>query len=131
MRRNWCASVAVIIFCISMSTAHAESGVCRAIDGDTYVCRGERIRVENIDSPELHARCEGELDAARAAKLFAQAALDGALQIEIKVYEKRPRDRYGRTLARVLVDGDDLGEIMIAAKLARPYHGERRHSWCE
>jgi micrococcal nuclease len=109
----------------------AEPGACRAIDGDTYLCRGERIRVENIDSPELHARCESELDAARTAKLFAQAALDGALQIEIKVFEKRPRDRYGRTLARVLVDGDDLGEIMIAAKLARPYHGERRQSWCE
>lgn len=120
-----------VAICSSVSIARAEPGACLAIDGDTYLCRGERIRVENIDTPEMHARCESELDAARAARLFAQAALDGALQIEIKVYEKRPRDRYGRTLARVLVDGDDLGEIMIAAKLARPYHGERRLSWCD
>lgn len=110
--------------------ANAEPGACRAIDGDTYVCHGERIRLENIDAPELHARCAGELDAAKAAKLFAQHALDGAVTIEIKVYERRPRDRYGRTLARVSVDGDDLGALMIAAKLARPYHGERRETWC-
>lgn len=111
--------------------AFPESGACRAIDGDTYVCHGERIRVENIDAPELHGRCVGEIDAARAARLFAQHALDGALLIEIKIHERRPRDRYGRTLARVLVDGDDLGGLMIEAGLARSYHGERRRSWCD
>lgn len=121
------AAFSLLLIC---APANAEPGVCRAIDGDTYVCHGERIRLENIDAPELHGRCASEFDAARAARLFAQQALDGALAIEIRVYEKRPRDRYGRTLARVLVDGDDLGELMIGAGLARSYHGEGRRSWC-
>jgi endonuclease YncB( thermonuclease family) len=121
----------VLSLLLLSTAAYAEPNRCRAIDGDTYQCDGIRIRVENIDAPELHARCPSELDAANAAKRFAQAALDGAIKIDIRVYEKRPRDRYGRTLAHVLVDGDDLGELMIGAGLARPYHGERRLSWCD
>jgi micrococcal nuclease len=120
----------LIALCVTSAT-QAQPGVCRAIDGDPYVCFSDRIRVENIDSPELHAGCAAELDAALAAKLFAQHALDGALQIEIRIHERRPRDRYGRTLARAIVDSDDLGDLMIEAGLARTYHGERRRSWCE
>lgn len=112
------------------SSAWAEPGACRAIDGDTFVCFGERIRLENIDAPELHARCERELDAAKAAKLFAQQSLDSASHIEVVVIGRRPKDRYGRMLAKVRVDGIDLGEQLIRAGLARRYHGERRQSWC-
>lgn len=130
--REHLLQAAVGLFALSFASgAQSAPGVCRAIDGDTYICHGERIRVENIDAPELHARCTAELDAARAAKLFAQHTLDGALVIEIRIYQRRPRDRYGRTLARVIVDGDDLGDLMIEARLARPYHGERRQGWCD
>lgn len=114
-----------------MNSAVAQPDQCRAIDGDTFVCFGERIRLENIDAPELHARCSREMDAAQAAKLFAQTALDGATLIEVLVHQRRPRDRYGRTLAHVRVDGADLGQLLIDAGLARSYHGERRTSWCE
>ena len=130
MREYLKVSLIVLLAVAFSSTANAEPGTCRAIDGDTFECRGERIRLENADAPELHARCAAELDAARAARLFAQAALDGALVIEIKIHQRRQRDRYGRTLARVLVDGDDLGGLMINAGLARHYHGERRQGWC-
>ncbi len=61
---------------------------------------------------------------------FAQAALDGAREIRIEI-GRRAKDRYGRTLARVAVDGRDLGELLVGVGLARPYHGERRQSWCE
>src|SRR4051812_48974674 len=30
---------------------------CRAIDGDTLVCDGERIRLNGIDAPELPGHC--------------------------------------------------------------------------
>jgi micrococcal nuclease len=109
--------------------ATADASSCRALDGDTFVCRGERIRLQNVDAPELHARCDAELEAARAARAFAQAALDGAREIKIEV-GRRARDRYGRTLAQILVDGRDLGELLLGVGLARPYHGERRRGWC-
>lgn len=35
------------------------------------------------------------------------------------------KDKYGRTLARVLVDGRDIGEILIEEGLARPSKGKR------
>ena len=92
--------LAALIIVVLGATAQAAPGVCRAIDGDTYVCHGERVRVENIDAPELHGRCANEFDAARAARLFAQHALDGALLVEIKIHERRPRDRYGDRTAR-------------------------------
>ncbi|MCZ8124485.1 MAG: thermonuclease family protein [Magnetospirillum sp.] len=125
----WIGTLSTLAILFTLGV-YAEPKVWRAIDGDTYVCFGDRIRVENIDAPELHARCASELDAALAAKLFAQHALDGAMAIEIRIHERRPRDRYGRSLARVIVDGDDLGDLMIEAGLARPYHGEQRRSWC-
>lgn len=121
-------AILALLAVIAAASANAETR-CRALDGDTYICRGERIRLENVDAPELHARCDAELEAARAARAFAQAALDGAREIKIEI-GRRARDRYGRTLAHVLVDGKDLGELLVGVGLARPYHGERRRGWC-
>jgi micrococcal nuclease len=115
---------------LTATTAHAAPGQCRAIDGDSYTCFGERIRLENADTPELHGKCAREIELANSAKSFAQSKLDRAEQIVVSVHERRPRDRYGRTLAKVSVDGDDLGEKLVGEGLARPYHGERRRSWC-
>lgn len=120
-----------LVLILLSATAQAAPGQCRAIDGDSYDCFGERIRVENIDTPELHGRCAKEIELANAAKNYAQASLDGAEQVVVTIHEKRPRDRYGRTLAKISVDGNDLGEQLIREGLARPYHGERRQSWCE
>ena len=41
----------------------------------------------------------------------------------------RLKDRYSRTLATIKVDGRDVGKIMIAEGLARPWTGKRR-PWC-
>jgi endonuclease YncB( thermonuclease family) len=42
----------------------------------------------------------------------------------------RLKDRHGRLLATITVDGKDVGEIMIAEGLARPWVGKRQ-PWCE
>lgn len=42
----------------------------------------------------------------------------------------RDRDVYGRLLRNVAVDGQDVGEAMLSAALARSYHGEKRQGWC-
>jgi endonuclease YncB( thermonuclease family) len=108
----------------------AEAATCRAIDGDTIVGARETIRISNIDTPELgsHARCAGEAELAARAKAFTAARL-AAGNVELHRDARRPRDRYGRTLATVRVDGMDLGEALVAAGLARIWDG-RRHPWC-
>ena len=103
---------------------------CHAVDGDTIVCRGETIRIENIDAAEMppHSKCAFEADLAIKAKLFIGDRLARG-RVVLERDQKRPKDRYGRTLALVKVDGVDLGEALMAAGLARPWEGKRR-PWC-
>jgi len=103
---------------------------CRAVDGDTIACGKIYVRIVNVDTPELgaHARCPAEAELAERARRFTAEQLAGS-KIEIRPDPKRPRDRYGRTLARVVVDGIDLGEALVAAGLAREWDGKRR-PWC-
>ncbi|MCM0020681.1 MAG: thermonuclease family protein [Tagaea sp.] len=104
-----------------------DAGACRAVDGDTLDCDGRRVRLANIDAPELQGRCAAEIQMAERAKLAAMIALAVA---PVHVVPERGKDRYGRLIARVAVDGRDLGGILIAQGLARPYAGGARSGWC-
>ena len=94
-----------------------------AIDGDTIEADGRRIRVANIDTPEMgdSARCAAERRLAQRATQRARALIDGANRVEAHPVGRI--DRYGRTVAYVWIDGRDLGEALIAEgwpPLARP-----------
>lgn len=104
-----------------------EAGACRAVDGDTLDCAGRRVRLANIDAPELHGRCAAETQMAERAKLAAMIAVASS---SVRVVPVGRDDRYGRLLARAAVDGEDLGETLIAQGLARPYAGGARRGWC-
>jgi endonuclease YncB( thermonuclease family) len=97
-------------------------------DGDTIRLGDERIRIIGLDTPELghRAECEGE---ARAAERAKQALIGEIAQGNVAL-QRQGTDRYGRTLARVTVDGRDVAATLIAQGLARPYAGGRRESWC-
>lgn len=103
----------------------------RAIDGDTVEIRmtRERVRLANIDTPESgdRARCSAERVAAETATR-AIASLIGEART-VKVTRTGRVDAYGRTIGAVLVDGRDLGRLMIEAGHARPWRG-RREPWC-
>lgn len=85
------------------------------IDGDTVALPGgERVRVLNIDAPESwHSRCDAELVAGLAAKEHLRALLASPVDIQRCETSGRCRDRYGRTLARIIGPDGDIGEIMI------------------
>jgi micrococcal nuclease len=104
-----------------------EAGACRAVDGDTLDCQGRRVRLANIDAPEIQGRCAAEIQMAERAKL---AALIAVAASPAHVVPERGTDRYGRLLARVAIDGKDLGETLIAQGLARHYAGGARRGWC-
>jgi endonuclease YncB( thermonuclease family) len=98
-----------------------------AFDGDTFVMGGRRIRIANIDAPELHPpRCAEEQRLGMAAKEKLQQLL-GSGNVTIS---GSAHDRYGRDLRYVEVNGQDVGEAMLSAGLARSYHGEKRQGWC-
>jgi len=107
--------------------ALAPSGAVRVIDGDTFDYGGDRIRIADIDTPELRSRCAEEKRLATAATVRLRALL-AAGPFEL-VRAGRDQDRYGRKLRVVVRHGRSLGDMMVAEGLARTWTG-RREPWC-
>ncbi len=98
-------------------------------DGDTFriasVSGFEKIRISNIDAPEIEARCSFEAGLAQKAKL----RLAELLQLgEVRVNTEKI-DRYGRILATVENASGDIGDRLVAEGVARTWTG-RREAWC-
>ena len=111
--------------------------VLRVLDGDTFEARVRiwpghdvttRVRLRNIDAPEMKARCDDEREKAIAARDFLARLLEeGAVAIS-----NVGQDKYG---GRVDADAStrrtpDVGLAILDAGLARRYGGGRRESWC-
>ena len=110
--------------------------VLRVVDGDTIDARvriwiGQdltvAVRIRGIDAPELNGRCAEE--SAMAAKATEQLARLAGARLRLTAIGE---DKYaGRVLARVEnAGGEDVGALMLASGLARPYVGGRRNDWC-
>lgn len=112
----------------SFSYCHTGGGTNCVVDGDTLWLGGEKIRVADIDAPETHpARCASEQALGdRATRRLQQLLNTGAVSLQAI---DRDRDRYGRKLRIVLVDGRSVGDRLVDEGLARPYAGGRR-PWC-
>lgn len=99
------------------------------VDGDTLRVEGVKIRVADIDTPEIFSpQC------AREKTLGLQATqrlleLVNAAPFEMRAWASRDEDQYGRKLRVLVRDGQSLGAILVAEGLARQWDGARR-SWC-
>lgn len=131
------SSCLVVFFALTQADAAVKcekvsQSVC-VIDGDTVAVDNERIRIANIDAPEISgAKCDAEKRLGLIAKDRLMQFLGNDALIIIKRGDPasgRLHDRYKRTLATLEVDGRDIGEILIAEKLARPWMGKRQ-PWC-
>ncbi len=139
-----------IVFCLLLSataTASADSvtyvldkdQIKYINDGDTFTihcipglrCENNKlgIRPPNVDTPEIKGDCESERLLARLAKQHTVQLLREADVIVLKPIS-RQYDRYGRLLAHVIIDGQDLGESLIEHNLGKPYTN-RRVNWCK
>jgi endonuclease YncB( thermonuclease family) len=107
----------------------AIAAAVRVIDGDTFDIGATRIRIADIDTPEIHGRCADE--SARAARATARLrALLGAGPFELRpLADGRDEDIYGRKLRIVTRYGRSLGDQLVAEGLARTWTG-RREPWC-
>jgi micrococcal nuclease len=99
------------------------------IDGDTFLLDGEKIRIADIDAPETGgAQCGAEAElGARATRRLRDLLNEGPF--ELRNYESRDRDRYGRKLRIVVRNGTSIGDRLVAEGLARRWTG-RRMPWC-
>lgn len=99
------------------------------IDGDTFYFHGEKIRIADIDAPETSgAQCDFEAKlGARATQRLRELLNEGPF--ELRGFQSRDTDRYGRKLRIVMRDGASIGDRLIAEGLARRWGG-RRLPWC-
>ncbi len=96
-----------------------------AIDGDTLRCGGERIRLLGIDAPEMPGHCRRARRCVPGDPFASKAALAAMLRGPA-IIQRSGRDRYGRTLARVRVNGIDLSAAQIRTGMAVVYNYGRR-----
>ncbi len=133
-----------LLFQTQVSSAPAHFGnatvseIVRVYDGDTFTVNlsewpsiiGQEIniRVNGVDTPEIRGKCSYEKSMAKRAKQFTLAKLKSAQKIELVEIQ---RDKYFRILAKVLIDGIDLADLLISHKLAVAYDGGRKNNpWC-
>ena len=105
----------------------------RVIDGDTVAIGQERLRLLNIDAPETSSpRCPAEAAAGERATTRLKELTAGG----VMVVRSGDRDRYGRTLGRLVVGTRDVGDILLSEGVALPWEPgrraweERRRHWC-
>lgn len=98
------------------------------VDGDTIWLAGEKIRLLDLNAPEIdHAQCRAEYDrGVRARARLLELLNGGTVTLQ---QQGRDRDRYGRALRIVLVNGRPVSRVLIAEGLARPWEG-RSGGWC-
>lgn len=108
------------------------------LDGDTFsadvmladgITIAVRVRIIDIDAPELSGACDQEIQMANLAKnRLAELLPAGAVVTLSRVKD----DRYlGRIDASVKTeDGADISKILISEKLVRKYDGGKRKGWC-
>ncbi|MES2699178.1 MAG: thermonuclease family protein [Pseudomonadota bacterium] len=99
------------------------------VDGDTFWLEGVKVRVADIDTPEIsEPRCDAEYALGiRARDRFTELLNEGPFTLA--PVGTRDEDQYGRKLRVVVRDGVSLGDLLVGEGLARTWTG-RREPWC-
>lgn len=99
------------------------------VDGDTFWLEGVKIRVADIDTPEIsEPRCDAEYALGIQARDRLRALLNAG-PFTLSPVGNRDEDQYGRRLRVVVRNGVSLGDQLVAEGLARTWTG-RREPWC-
>ena len=68
------------------------------------------VRIAGIDTPEIKGTCEREKALAKKARDFVRNILKDARRIDLL---DAKRGKYFRIVAKVVADGNDIGETLI------------------
>lgn len=99
------------------------------VDGDTLWLDGAKIRLANINTPEVsQPGCAGERALGEAATRRLVALLNAG-PFTLERQGSRDADRYGRLLRVASRNGVSLGQVLVAEGLAEEWQG-RRSDWC-
>ncbi|WP_370180257.1 thermonuclease family protein [Alteriqipengyuania sp.] len=100
------------------------------VDGDTIWLEGTKIRIADIDAPEIsRPACEAERIAGeRATARLTRWLNEGAFEV-LPNPDGRDADRYGRKLRVLSRDGSSAVDALVAEGVAGKWGGARVR-WC-
>ena len=129
-----------LLMCFVAGVANATPAtVGYIIDGDTFsaavrledgIAISVRVRLRNVDTPEINGMCDLE----RAAAIRAKERLAELIPVGTTVdLQNIKDDKYlGRIDANVIMsDGRDAGDVLVSENLGRKYSGGKRAGWCD
>lgn len=116
----WLGLCAVLL-AASPALAQTLSGPAEAVDGDTLIIAGTRIRLNAIDAPETDQTCLDAKGTPFACGILARDRLRAKIGKASVTCRGEGADRYGRTLARCTLHGEDLNRWLVAEGLALAY----------
>lgn len=111
------------------------TGPFRVVDGDTLAAGAERLRLVDIDAPELDQTCERDGQEWQCGR-DAKSALREFVSQGATECRGSERDRYSRLLVTCHVAGQTLGGAMVRSGMAVPtgmitYRGEQASARAE
>jgi endonuclease YncB( thermonuclease family) len=120
-----------LLMALAISASQVE-----VVNSDTVFANGRPYRLYRVDAPQTDATCD--LERLRAEHLAAVVTdlVSSAKSVEVRPgFDPRgrqgwPNDHRGTRLARIAVDGQDLGDILIARGLAYRWDNHNKRNWC-
>ena len=130
--------LSILIFLSMMTIAQAEINLRQyndsyCYDGDTcYVTvdgANTKIRLLELDTPEISKpKCEAELKLGLTAKDYLNNLIAKASTIEFKT--DYTEDYFGRILAHLIIDGEDVSAKIVSNNLGVVYDRNNKADWC-
>ena len=113
----------------AFAPCHGAHRVTCIVDGDTFWYQGEKIRIADINAPELERpACAYEAQLAQAATDRLTVLLNAGA-FTLAPWPRRRIDQYGRSLYVIERGGRSLGLVLVDEGLAERWKGYRG-SWC-
>ncbi len=99
------------------------SGVAKVVDGDSLRIAGNKIRILNIDAPELFQTCKDKNKQIWNCGKAAKNRMQELVLNEQVICKPNGYDRYSRVLATCYVNKKDVAAILVKEGLAISYGG--------
>ena len=133
-------TIAISLFCIFASLASAaefryRATVAHVMDGDTVgldislgldVSKRETVRLVGIDTPERKAGDPWRKAADFTSKTLIRQPPEEAVEVII-LTDNDKRDKYGRRLVTLYVEGVNFNKLLVKKGHAKPWDGRGAH----
>ena len=101
--------------CLNLEVIDADTVRCSVLLGFHVALISEPVRIEGVNAPEMNTP-EG-----RAAKAALIEKIGGRTMAHIRSRGYGVRDKYGRLLADLIVDGESIAQWLLTNGHAVPY----------